>query len=766
MNRKLGARSPASRLASSVVAIFLIAGAFVAPGAGAQGSPAFTISATPASAQVGTSVSITGKICPAPNAPLGVDANITYTAPNGTQFARSGFLGYGGSGFCGSPFALDALSPDSPGTWSALAWAYWQDPSGSYVQVESAAITILATAPTSTTTTTTTRTTTAQPPPAPAVQGAGNQTISQGYYYDWTVNVPSTSYAVYASMSNVSVSDAFMSAAQFGAFSGGGSMSNALSHHDGTAVLDGLLVPPGSYYFVVAALDGSAGVQYYYSANNTLAVQNDTTDVGEFLPLAPTGSGPPYSVPLHVETLGSPTTLSFFGISNQTLSYSVYDVSTASTVFSSPRVTTTNFDGTLSNFSSFNPDYNVSLPVGEYDLLISNAHPTPAYAYLSYSLSPAYVNPYLLSGLGGPKPTGIASFGVLNDSGRLSPYTIDTPAVAGFANITALQATDINASSVGVPQSSSTLQLNAIVVATNDDGTQFEYWSQNVPQFLASNGASYLSFVDNVWNMTGDGATLSNATIASSAYGFVSGYGGFYYACYPFNCNYVFPYNFPLAFVVGMNVTAVPGSGLYIGFAEEMLQNGTAVQSPQNVWYDKVFITDPNIYSAAFHTTGSDYTPAGAKTAQGLYFDTELVFGGDSGGSTSTFQNLRATLGLYYLNSTTGLSSTFPSYYSFGSDTAENTPSVQVNYLGSGLVQTSASSPDYVYLTAPPPAPATTTTSTSPPPGPTTTTSSKSSTGTNGGIPEFPYQAIAIPIVGAVVVGAYFLSRKRFPPAA
>ncbi|MDE1854317.1 MAG: thermopsin family protease [Thaumarchaeota archaeon] len=600
--------------------------------------------------------------------------------------------------------------------------------------------------------------------------GSGNQTIQNYNYYYWPIDVTTTSYAVYATQSNVSVAAAFMSAAQFAAFSGGTApISDSLTQRNGTSTLDGLLVPSGSYYFTVCACMGSAQVAYYYAANLTLTVTNDTMNVGEFITLpSMQGTTAYYQIPLHLETLGSTSKLSLFGISNQTVTYSVYDFSTGTTLFTSPAVTTTNANGTAPSAQNFSPYYNLTLPVGQYALRIVNDHAASAYVYVGYSLNPAHTDPYLFfAAPAAAQPTGIASFGLYNDSGVVRPYTIDAPGVVGYANITSLDATDLNATQFNLPPSSSGVQLNSIVQVNNTDGSQYSYWSQNVVQFIGQSGGTYYGFVDNVWNMTGDGAGLSNSTIRSNDGGTVQSYTSngatstLYYAFYP-GGNNLFAYRFPLSFAVAMNVTVVKGQGLYIGFAEELLQNGSLVQGPQKFWYDKAFIADPNILSAAFHTSGSDYTPAGANSRQGLFYDTEFVFGGDSSGSMSSFNKLNGQLGLYYLDPATLAATLFPSYYSFGQDTAENTPNVHVAFLGTATVQVSAGSADYSYLGAP----STATTSVTFPGGRTSTlgqSTSGSSPPVGAGLAY-----VAIPVVIVVALAALFIGmrmrRKGLPP--
>ena len=62
-------------------------------------------------------------------------------------------------------------------------------------------------------------------------------------------------------------------------------------------------------------------------------------------------------------------------------------------------------------------------------------------------------------------------------------------------------------------------------------------------------------------------------------------------------------------------------------------------------WFDKITIVDPNVASADFVVDGREYTPAGANTYIGSFFDAELVFGGGAGGQAATY-SLDASLAL------------------------------------------------------------------------------------------------------------------------
>ena len=82
-------------------------------------------------------------------------------------------------------------------------------------------------------------------------------------------------------------------------------------------------------------------------------------------------------------------------------------------------------------------------------------------------------------------------------------------------------------------------------------------------------------------------------------------------------------------------------------------------------------------------------------------YDAEFVFGGESYGETTAFTEMNASLSLYY-NTTEGTLATFPSVYSFGSDTVEATTDLQTNSSEHGVhvyVGPLDLSRNFVYLT-------------------------------------------------------------------
>ncbi|MHB8567090.1 MAG: thermopsin family protease [Nitrososphaerales archaeon] len=305
----------------------------------------------------------------------------------------------------------------------------------------------------------------------------------------------------------------------------------------------------------------------------------------------------------------------------------------------------------------------------------------------SYSISPN--NPFQNGPLISPQPTGIASFGLYNIFGNVAPYAIKTNEVVGTANISSILAYNATAASVNDSLSGATLQLNSMLVVTDMSGAQKIYWAQNTPDFVTNN--SVIAYGDNVWNNTDSSYSLNNATIVSQSGGYVllsnnSGQIEDYYAYAASNSSYGYPFDIALI----MN-ESVDSAGVVLQMGVSVLRNGSFSASPID-WFDNITINDASVQNAYFYTSGNDSTPLNT------FYDSELVFGGEGNGEATHFNEMNASLGLYYSNESSGVLTAFPSYYSFGGDTAEAADNLHVSYSGNGIVKVTTGTPDYVYL--------------------------------------------------------------------
>ncbi|MDA4123151.1 MAG: thermopsin family protease [Thaumarchaeota archaeon] len=513
--------------------------------------------------------------------------------------------------------------------------------------------------------------------------------LPAGYFNATEVDVTAQGGAIvgYATEGNISVESAFMTQQQEAAFAQTGDITNSIFWQQGAADTNGfgnydaLLAAPGIYYLVVYTPNDPVNITELYIINPNIDLQNSTTNFGVFKMVQP---GTTYTTPIHVETLGSSSQFDLLGASTEIVQYTVYDNTTQTAVFTSPSVTFTNF----TVYPTVSTGYNLSLDPGFYLLSVTDESPNPAYVYVEYNIIPAYVNPFILN-FGSPSPTGIAAYGLYNNSGTIQPYKVDSSSIVGYAQVSALSVLDNKS---GTHQAS--LQLNTVLQVNNTDGALFTYWPQNVLAFLTNE--SSVTYRNNVLNTTGDNAQLTNQSIVGTGTvgGIVNnGVPQTYYGNY--NSNYTYTYTLPQAWVLYMNETVEKGTGILIQMGVRALDG----QTPTRItWFDEITIEDPNVAAADFVVDGRNYTPAGSATLIGSYYDAELVFGGGGGGQAATLLAMKANLALFYLNPSTGNLTAFPSLYTFGDDTAEAVYNAQVTN-GDGSAAVGAGTPVYGILT-------------------------------------------------------------------
>ncbi len=350
------------------------------------------------------------------------------------------------------------------------------------------------------------------------------------------------------------------------------------------------------------------------------------------------------------------------------------------------------------------------------------------------------VNPFSV-GVAPPKPTGLASYGVLNHSGSLVNYTLSTHMLVGTLDLASIGAYYPNASTYNVSAYGASLQLNSMLVVRSGN-TSHVYWVQNVVVFQTN--LSQVFYADNIWNMSGVGAILSNSTVRSDSGGYVVNTSrGAVYGSSSYNYTYLLP----LSLEILEADRVVGGLGVQVEMGIRVLINGTVTGKPI-LWYDNATLLEKNVDDAYFLVDGGNLTPPRAVGSAGLFYDAELVLGGEANGSPTNFTALNATLGLYY--EADGRLNAFPSYYSFGDDTAEAAYDLHVEYLGNGTADVSVGQPNYVYLNRQNQSTPSTT--------PTINTSGPhssnySETVTTQSIPQEPYtELIAPPIIVLVLV--------------
>ncbi len=471
--------------------------------------------------------------------------------------------------------------------------------------------------------------------------------------------------------------------------------TDVIYEQNGSVIRNAALLTPGDYYLEFQASHSSAGIEYSY-AISPARTRNATTYFGETLLLQPKHT---YSVPLNYETLGSPSVLSLFGISNRSVYYTIYDSSSNSVVFKSPTVTATN---ATSDNDVAKDVYTVGLLPAMYVLHVTNPHSAACMLRVEYQLSPSYVNPYLAiigRGLQGyPKSlaTGLSSFGLYNQSGKITPYEIRTNKLVGFANISSITAYNPKPPP-GVGRADASLQLNAVLVVKNQDGSRFVYWVQNILAFHTDSQTVQAAVA--VVNVTGLGAYLDDRTIRGRGEVLASvannGTRGNYYSSEGLAVSYELPY----IFSVSLSEIIRPNKDVWItARASEFQRGGDHMNT--NTTIDDVLIKDRNATEAYFLISGKEYSPHTSSVfpdLPGLLYDAEFVFAGGANGEVTTFNSFGANLRLIYFNQTTQGFQLFPSYHSFGTNTFEATDNQKVIFDGQ-FGKMVIGVPDYAYL--------------------------------------------------------------------
>ncbi len=331
----------------------------------------------------------------------------------------------------------------------------------------------------------------------------------------------------------------------------------------------------------------------------------------------------------------------------------------------------------------------IHIAPGQYFLVIY-AYVSRAVVNIGYTVYPN--TPFSYGAVTPPFASGIATYGIKNVSGDAIPYEVRTNEIIGVANISSFLVNNPNAASYGDNVAGATLQLNSILVVNESDGSQGIYWIQNTPDFVTSTDA--ISLTDNIWNNTDLSGILSNQSITSSnsangAAVYISTTGGstsYAYLNYENNMTYNLPYSFALL----ESETVLKGRGVLVQLGYRLLQNGSLSSSPV-YWYDNVTINAPNVTTAYYDVSGNATTPIGS------FFDSEFVFAGEGNYETTQLVTMSSSLGLFYKNETSGLMSSFPSYYSFGSDTGEAVTNASVTYKN-GIAFVQPGNSNYAYL--------------------------------------------------------------------
>lgn len=291
-----------------------------------------------------------------------------------------------------------------------------------------------------------------------------------------------------------------------------------------------------------------------------------------------------------------------------------------------------------------------------------------------------------------PAPMGIATYGLRNSSGHLTPYILNTTSVEGAFSTS--DPTGVQVQSYDLDgQSTFGAQLNAIEVGTTLAGqTSFrenenEFWLQNTIGYNPEAKSRQLTFDFEIWNFSynnqanlpwaGFSVLPTNSILHGNGqvYGeevYDSGGGPYITVAYPFSLQLY------INTTVGSFNGGPPVNEVYVNYS--VWNSAGKKICPSTPWhgdpcgeYDNVYFnstTPVKAGSAQIQANGYQY----ASDGNGTNLDMEFDFGiGAYNAAIADTVYANATLGLLTLNATTGKYQEVPSAYDFGSETGETT---------------------------------------------------------------------------------------------
>lgn len=288
-----------------------------------------------------------------------------------------------------------------------------------------------------------------------------------------------------------------------------------------------------------------------------------------------------------------------------------------------------------------------------------------------------------------PAPLGLGFYGLRNVSGQLTGSLFNTTAVAGSFSTGDNWGVQSLYYDYGGQQTYGS-QLNAVlnnVTVQGQDGNQM--WIQNVINYNTIGATTQLSFIINIWNFSSSAISMSSNSLLEDARGPISHTSSVYEASGP-SITVHYPFSFTLYENTTVNYQLHNAYGncqtygcnlvyfnysIYNGLGQRVCPTPTS-QFPVCGSYDNVtFNSQPSSHhvpiqlgSAEFVANGLAYNPY-VNLPDDFEWDYAI---GDSSGALVNIQYADATLGLLYLNSSTGRMQEVPSAYNYGSETGEN----------------------------------------------------------------------------------------------
>ncbi|MCI4363123.1 MAG: thermopsin family protease [Thermoplasmata archaeon] len=265
-----------------------------------------------------------------------------------------------------------------------------------------------------------------------------------------------------------------------------------------------------------------------------------------------------------------------------------------------------------------------------------------------------------------PAPMGITDYGV--DTFGF-PYQYVTTSFEGDASINSIQA--LNASGTN-PSVSFQLNVNlALCQVFCFQGSQYDYWIQDVADYNTSNG--HMDINNNIWNLSAPSANILPTTLSGQGqlvnfkgttfYGFDSCNSGG--GTNTGSCTKLTP-PYSLTLNVATDLEAgVPTVAFYFN-------DGNGI----NLFDSVSFPWAAGFSESRFLVDGYGYNPAN------LFYDAEFILGGEQNGETTTVSAADMNFYLYFANAYNY--QTAPYTYNFGSNTAETVNNIVENATNGG----------------------------------------------------------------------------------
>ena len=277
----------------------------------------------------------------------------------------------------------------------------------------------------------------------------------------------------------------------------------------------------------------------------------------------------------------------------------------------------------------------------------------------------------------GPEPVGVADYGVLNTTGTPTSYTIDSTGYMG--SLTLDSDSEFSLPGTGYPEFM-TIQMNAVLNDVTVNGvTGYQFWTQNV---LIYDGYSHTGLMlDNLWNFSAAPQGTVTKSDISSGNGTVVAPEFYYDIGSPVM---KLPTPFTIQFYLNASTTTLAGTPhSALAYAYNIFNPASHAKIAGGT-YDHVVFNNQGtapIPQAKYHVDGTNLTGTGY-----IPFDAELIVGGNTGGSTGSFNNFAGTMTLAHLNAAGTMYVPELSAWNAGSETGETVVGLASYYDSSDAV--------------------------------------------------------------------------------